>query len=156
MERRGKIDSQIDALLDHLRRTDPQPWIKSLPTLATRSDVINAYWEDWKHVLQTSAAEMAQRSDLYAAYRRQTKSLETALTALDSDFPTAGPGLSALFAAAAQDRRERAISADSWRRSIPAMRSPCSPERMRPRRPIGSGVIISRSSGKRFRSAPSC
>jgi formylglycine-generating enzyme required for sulfatase activity len=107
MGRRAKIDSQIDELLDHIRRADPAPWIRSLPTLATRSDVINAYWEDWKHVLQTSADEMARRNDLFATYRRQTKALQTGLTGLDADFPAVPSGLSAPFAAAAQNRRER-------------------------------------------------
>ena len=105
--RRAKIDSQIDQLLDHIRRADPAPWIGSLPTLATGSDVINAYWEDWKHVLQTSAEEMARRNDLFVTYRRQTKALQAGLTGLDAAFPAVPAGLSASFAAAAQNRRER-------------------------------------------------
>lgn len=103
---RGQIDARISALLVHVRMDDPKPWLKSLPTLATHSDVINAYWEDWKHVLETNAAEMGRRGDVFHKFKQQTERLQTALTALDSDFPLPPTDLSAPFATAAKQQRE--------------------------------------------------
>ncbi len=103
---RTGIDSQIESLIGHVHRVDPTPWVASLPTLATRSDVINAYWEDWKHVLRTSTGEMARRNDLFQTFRRQTEALRKTLTGLDADFPAVPSQLAGAFAASAASRRE--------------------------------------------------
>ena len=106
---RTRIESQIDSLPSHVHQADPTPWIASLPTLATRSDVINAYWEDWKHVLTTSAGEMARRTQLFRRYQHQTDALQKTLAALDADFPAVPAELNGAFAATAADRREREL-----------------------------------------------
>lgn len=106
---RNRIDSEISALSSHVHRGDPTPWVASLTTLATRSDVINSYWEDWKHVLKTSIADMTQRNDLFRTYRRQTDALQKTLTSLDADFPAIPPSLTGASADAAKDRREREL-----------------------------------------------
>jgi formylglycine-generating enzyme required for sulfatase activity len=106
---RTRIESQIEGLLSHVHQGDPTPWIASLPTLSTRSDVINSYWEDWKHMLRTSTAEMTRRNDLFQTYRRQTTGLQKALTQLDADFPAAPTDLSGAFADAAKNRRENEL-----------------------------------------------
>jgi hypothetical protein len=103
---RGQIDARIAALLVHVRVDDPKPWLKALPTVATRSDVINAYWEDWKHVLETNTAEMERRGDIFHKFKKQTERLQTALISLDADFPAPPTDLSAPFAAAARQQRE--------------------------------------------------
>jgi formylglycine-generating enzyme required for sulfatase activity len=106
---RTRIESRIDGLLGHVHHGDPTPWIASLPTLSTHSDVINAYWEDWKHVLKTSTGEMTRRNDLFQTYRRRTEGLQKALTQLDADFPVAPVKLTGAFADAAKTRREREV-----------------------------------------------
>jgi hypothetical protein len=106
---RTRIESQIDGLVGHVHHGDPGPWIASLPTLSTHSDVINAYWEDWKHVLKTGAGEMAQRNELFKTYRRETEGLQKMLTGLDADFPAAPAELTGAFADAARARREREL-----------------------------------------------
>jgi formylglycine-generating enzyme required for sulfatase activity len=103
---RTRIESQIEGLLSHVHHGDPTPWIASLPMLATHSDVINAYWEDWKHVLTTATADMTQHNNLFQAYRKKSAGLQKTLTDLDAGFPAAPAELSGAFAATAKTRRE--------------------------------------------------
>jgi formylglycine-generating enzyme required for sulfatase activity len=107
---RTRIDSQIESLAATVhQRSDPAPWIASLPKLTTRSDVINAYWEDWKHVLTTSLSEITNHNDLFHTYRHQTDALQKTLLGLDTDFPPVPAGFDTTFAAAATEYREREL-----------------------------------------------
>jgi formylglycine-generating enzyme required for sulfatase activity len=107
---RTGIDSQIESLPSRLhQKSDPAPWIASLPKLTTRSDVINAYWEDWKHVLTTSLGEIARHQDLFHTYQRQTDALQKTLVGLDTNFPPVPGGLDGPFTTAATDYRERQL-----------------------------------------------
>lgn len=104
---RSRLESEIDGLRVYLHRRNPQDWITSLAPLHTASDSVNGWWEDWKHVLQNSAPEMAGSGDLFAVYRQQTDRLRQLLLELDRTFPSAPGDLAGPLLATAKDRRER-------------------------------------------------
>ena len=105
-----KLESEIDGLRGYLHRRNPEEWIKSLPTLTTNSDVINGWWEDWKHVLQTSSSEMSANGELFSAFKQQTDRLRPVLTDLARQFPEPTADLGPPLLATARDRRERDLA----------------------------------------------
>ncbi len=105
--RRTQLESKVDALRSYAHRRNPQEWIKSLPTLATTSDAINGWWEDWRHVLVNSASDMASNGELFAMFRQQTDRLRQLLAELDRVYPRPPADLAAPLLATAKDRRER-------------------------------------------------
>ncbi len=105
----GQAQNRIESLRRFYHPQGPDEWLDALPSVATASGRVNAYWESWRKSLGEGLAKMVGDHALFAARQQATERLRTILDSLDRGFPPAPQIPNEVFMAAARDRREKAI-----------------------------------------------